>query len=369
MKRMFFVMGLLSLLSLSVAAQEREMRWENVTALYFAATNGTDRDNALQQYLLFDDAVLNRNKSLFLQYKTFVEEFSTMSINASAPQVLKEIDEGIARVKQVIKEHPELADALKEQVKELEAQRREFAGYANDEVKEYTYDPATILKKLTQLAINKKAYSAHKDIGNGLFAVTEAPCYGSVQEKDITPVFQKGYEYTWGAIDTNGRQVIPAKYKGSMESYADYDFIVLKTKDNKGKVCAGACGYDGRVRVPFIYDEPFQRGVLVWTEEPPKFHFYVFKKDGKYGFIGFDGEVLQPCVYVRAEVGAGGWVVTQDYKNYGLVDDVNGRLVVPLKYKGIFGEDGNVYLLRHDGKVEVCDGNLKLIRIEDAKND
>ena len=55
MKRMFFVMGLLSLLSLSVAAQEREMRWENVTALYFAATNGTDRDNALQQYLLFDE--------------------------------------------------------------------------------------------------------------------------------------------------------------------------------------------------------------------------------------------------------------------------------------------------------------------------
>ena len=34
------------LISLPLGAQE--MRWENVTALNFAATNGTDKENALQ---------------------------------------------------------------------------------------------------------------------------------------------------------------------------------------------------------------------------------------------------------------------------------------------------------------------------------
>lgn len=369
MKKLSFVLGLLSLLSLSVAAQEeREMRWENVTALYFAATNGTDRENALQQYLLFDDAVLNDNQELISQYRTFVQEFGQMSLNAAVPEGVKEMDEGIAKVKQIIKEHPELAEELKEQIKELEAQKREFAGYVNDEVKEYTYDPATILKKLTQLAVNKKAYTGCKDIGKGLFAIAEGPCYGPVQVKDISPVFQKGSEYTWGAIDSNGRQVIPAKYNDFPEFYPDLDIIVLTTKDKSGKFRAGACGYDGRVRIPFIYDEAFKRGSFIWTDNPPKFHLYIFKKDGKYGFIGLDGEVLQPCVYAKIE-GGGFWSVTKDYKNYGLVDDADGRLVVPLEYKGAWVDDGMVYKKRHDGKVEVCDSSGKLIRIEDAKND
>lgn len=70
MKKIYIILGLALLCLLPLEAQEeREMHWENVTALYFAATNGTDRENALQQYLLFDDAVLNRNKSLFLQYR------------------------------------------------------------------------------------------------------------------------------------------------------------------------------------------------------------------------------------------------------------------------------------------------------------
>ena len=136
MKRLVFVLVLLSMLSLSVAAQEREMRWENVTALYFAATNGTDRENALQQYLLFDDAVLNRNLKLYRQYETFAKEFTTMSINASASGVNKEIDDVVAEVKKMIKEHPEMADELNAQLKEVEKMRGEYNGHVNEEIKE-----------------------------------------------------------------------------------------------------------------------------------------------------------------------------------------------------------------------------------------
>ena len=372
MKRMFFVMGLLALLSLSVAAQEREMRWENVTALYFAATNGTDRDNALQQYLLFDERVLDRNKALLKQYQTFKQEFGQMSLNQTVPEGMKEIDEGIARIKQVMKEHPEMAEMLKEQLKEIEAQKKEFSGMTDSEVTEYTYDPATILKKLTNLAVNKKTYTGYRDIGNGIFAVTESPRFGLVYENDLTSAkIQEGKEFTWGAIDGNGRQVIPSKYKEFRETWSEQDLIILYTKQSDGSIRAGACGYDGRVRIPFIYDEAYERGTFIWTDKTPTFHFYLFKSNGKYGFIGLDGQVLQPCVYGKAEVSGFGWLVTKDWKDYGLVDFATGKLVVPIKYKGYHYDDfaKNLKMVRHDGKLDVFDENFKVIRTENAPKD
>ena len=230
MKRMFFVMGLLSLLSLSVAAQEREMRWENVTALYFAATNGTDRDNALQQYLLFDDAVLNRNKSLFLQYKTFVEEFSTMSINTSAPQVNKEIDDAIAEVKKLMKEHPEMADDLKAQLKEIERMRGEYNGHVNEDVKEYTNDPKELLGKLTNIAVCKRTYTAYKDIGKGLYAVKTGACYGPLEPDAFKRVkTPETEEFSWGAIDYDGNIILKP-------IYSDVD-----NRENWGMILNGNC--------------------------------------------------------------------------------------------------------------------------------
>ena len=148
MKRLgTIIMALGLIVGLVPAGAQREMRWENVTALYFAATNGTDRDNALQQYLLFDDAVLNRNLKLYRQYETFAKEFTTMSINASASGVNKEIDDAIAEVKKMMKEHPEMADDLKAQLKEIERMRGEYNGHVNEDVKEYTYDPKELLRK------------------------------------------------------------------------------------------------------------------------------------------------------------------------------------------------------------------------------
>ena len=117
-----FIGLVLFLISLPMAAQE--MRWENVTALNFAATNGTDKENALQQYLLFDEAVLDKHRDLLEQYMTFAEEFVQMSLNAEAPQMNKAIDEMIANAKQTMKEHPELAEELKEQLKEVESINR-----------------------------------------------------------------------------------------------------------------------------------------------------------------------------------------------------------------------------------------------------
>ena len=359
-----FKVLVLSLFCLPLCAQEeREMYWENVTALHFAATGGTDRTNALQQYLLFDGKVLERNQELLDQYKTFSEEFTQMMINQAVPEGKKIIEESVAKLKQVMKEHPEMAETLKEQLKELEAQKGDLFGMANDQVKEYTYAPATILKKLTSLAVNKRTYSAYKDIGNGLYAVKTGPTYDELDTYSLKA--ENKNDYTWGAIDCDGRQIIKFKYNG-FEAFPNQDLIILVGKENDGSIRAGACGYDGRVRIPFIYDDAYQRGAFDHTLDPPKFHLYVFIKDGKFGFIDPDGKVLQPCVYQRAAPYGCGWKVAKDDKNFGLVDHVTGRLVIPLKYKSIWEEEETITKMeRYDGKIDVYDENYKLIRTED----
>lgn len=156
MTKLYFYLTLVLLMFfLPVGAQEREMHWENVTALHFAATNGTDKENALQQYLLFDGRVMNRNEALFEQYQTVMQEFSQISLSKEAPQMNKEIDEMIANTKQLIKEHPELADELNEQLKEVERMRGEYNSYAENDVTEYTYDPKEVLRKLTAIAVGR----------------------------------------------------------------------------------------------------------------------------------------------------------------------------------------------------------------------
>ena len=91
---------MLTLLCLQVEAQEeREMRWQNVTSLTFAASNGTDKENALQQYLLFDEAVLYKHQDLYAQLETFSDEFTKNLLSQAVPEKLKEIDQTIADFK------------------------------------------------------------------------------------------------------------------------------------------------------------------------------------------------------------------------------------------------------------------------------
>lgn len=163
---------LLSLLCLPVGAQDKEMRWENVTVLNY---------------------------------------------------------EMIANAKQMMKEHPELADDLKGQLKEMERMRGELNGHVDNEVKEYTYAPATILKKLTSLAVGKRTFTDRKDIGNGMFAVKTGACYGPIEPDAFERVKTlEENECTWGAIDYEGNFIIQPKYGEFRNSWAEADLIYKK---------------------------------------------------------------------------------------------------------------------------------------------
>ena len=352
------IIGLiLSFLSLPVEAQEeREMHWENVTTLNFVAKNGSDKEHALQQYLLFDGRALDRNRELIEEYKTFHEEFFQMSLNAEAPKMNKEIDELIANTKQLMKEHPELADELKEQLKGVEKMRGEFNNHADNEVKEYTYDPKEILRKLTAIAVGKRTFTDYRDIGNGLFAVKTGACYGPLVPDAFTPVkTDEKYKHTWGAIDYSGKFVIEPKYGHFRDNWADADFIYLEAKDKNGINHTGALGYDGRVRLPFIYD--YDAGIDIKTGR------CIMCKDGKIGIVTMDNEPLLPFKYAKIEAWDNKLWEVKEENNYGALDN-DMKIVIPIKYAGVWDGDGKtIQMLRHDNMIDVYDSTtLKVLR-------
>ena len=350
------------LIPLLALAQEREMLWENVTALHFAATGGTDQGHALQQYLLFDEAVLNRNRDLYDRYYAFAKEFSQMTMNQRIPEGMAEMDEAVKQIRKMMKEHPELADQLKEALAEAEKAKAELGGYVDPSVSSYSGDPATLLRDLKKLAVNQKAYSGWRDIGGGLYAVADGPCYGPVQDDAFSrPRFEEGQEYCWGVIDMNGHEVVPMKYR-LIQAYEGQDIIFLAGKDASGRNRAGAVGYDGRVRIPFDYED--------WTYVNTDEKTVSMVKDGRIGMLSFDAKVLQPFVYAWT-FPMGEWLVRKEEGGPLGVVSADGRLVIPLKYAEYWGhEDGEAKFVRPDGRLDVYDAETyEFLRTEDKPHD
>ena len=62
----------------------------------------------------------------------------------------------------------------------------------------------------------------------------------------------------------------------------------------------------------------------------------------------------------------GGWIVSKDNKNYGMVSVRTGKPVTPLKYSGLWS-DSDPSFLRFDGKVDVYDSDGVLLRTEEVE--
>lgn len=86
---------------------------------------------------------------------------------------------------------------------------------------------------------------------------------------------------------------------------------------------------------------------------------------GKYGTTDLDGNVIVPFEYVDMKLCGIAWPVSKDGKNYGLVS-TDGKKTVPFKYKDfLFAENGLIYMERFDGKIDVLDEDLTLVRTEE----
>ena len=61
---------IIGLTLIGLQAYSQEVRWENITALHYAATGGSDLEHTLQQYLLFDsEAAIGREVDL-VEYRS-----------------------------------------------------------------------------------------------------------------------------------------------------------------------------------------------------------------------------------------------------------------------------------------------------------
>ena len=149
--------------------------------------------------------------------------------------------------------------------------------------------------------------------------------------------------------------IFPFKYAYTRADFFDYDIIFLETQVG-GKVRAGACGYDGRVRIPFEYDE--YRGFCSLENDTA-----VFIKGDKLGWLSLDGKIKQPFEYTHAEEIGGGWMVSKDDRNYGIIIP-DGTLAIPLKYKGFWSWNDGPLMWRHDGKLDVYDEDYKFVRTD-----
>ena len=372
MKKILFCLALIAQCAISHAQEVAEdPHWVNLSWIHFAATGGTDENNALLQYMLFTDETMEKNRELFDQLNTLMEEVLQVNINQTLPDYLVEMEKGLKETREKFKDNPQMLAQMDAAMKEFEKQKQEaLAQYTNDR-RTYSYDPATMLQRLKLLAVNQKVYTGWSEAGNGLYAVTEVPRYASLNEdahySHAKITFDEKDYYRWGLIDGTGRQVLPPQY-GQFNTnplvgncYPNDDVMFLYKQEADGKVYAGAVDYKGQVRIPFIYDE--NRDDVYHHQE-----FVPFEKKGKVGFVSINGgRVTEPFEYVSRKAHAYGWVVSKDGKNYGFVSSETGTLVIPLKYKG-FWEEGPV-MMRFDGKLDFYDENFRLLRTADAPKD
>jgi len=361
MKKLFiFTAALVMGAAVLHPAAAQETGWVSVSELYYVATGGSDSNHALMQHLLFAEDSLNAD--VLARYERFQREYAD-NLKSSAEQMGDQLyGEAIANLEKTIKDNPDMADMLAGELAALKAAQAENAAAAKQNPSKapgYSEDPAKLLADMTALAVNKKAYTGYRDIGGGLFAVSEAPRFNTLAEdafsKDEVP---EESLYTWGAIDYSGKTVIPFKYKVFSMADPELDFILLRCKDADGNEKCGTKGYDNRIRVPFIYDDvrELYDSVLAML------------KDGKYGCIDLDGNLLVPFEYSSMTHYTEGWYVSKDDENYGFLDST-GKTLVPLKYECLldWASTEEFYMLRHDGLVDVYDHNYKIIRVDKPK--
>ena len=357
MKKKLLSLTVVALLGASSVMAQQQGGWIEISALRLAATGGTDRSNVQKQYLLISESAAEQHQELLNQMITFTKEDSQMDINQRVPKVQSVANDAIAQMEKLVKEHPEMASEISKAIENAKNQIADDNKYIDPSVKSYTHDPAPLLRQLTAIAINRKPYTGYFDMGNGLWAVTESPRYGPLQDDAFIKVKPEN-PYSWGAIDQQGKTVIPQKYL-MLNDYFDRpeeNLVVMAEKGEDGNDRYGAYGYDGRIRIPFVYDNI----TIIDSRE----HLIVAIKNGKYGSIDFDGKILWPFEYVKCEMCGIGWPVSRDGKTYGVVSH-QGKEVIPFKYKGYWSASNyQLRMERFDGKLDVYDENFNFLSTE-----
>lgn len=168
---------------------------------------------------------------------------------------------------------------------------------------------------------------------NGFFGIIDS--HGNIkmpfEYQNITTY--KDWDYfilqkdkTFGVIDKQSlQQILPLEYQDLEQCFYNENRFIAKKNGKYGVITRNK-----EVIIPIEYDK-----MSNWVEYGPKEHFIV--KNGKHGLISRDGEIVIPPIYDKIFVDNRSLIKVQNNNLFGTVNWKN-EIVHPIKYKNILWE-------------------------------
>lgn len=223
---------------------------------------------------------------------------------------------------------------------------------------------------------------------------------------DFADVFGLGrkaivaYKGKYGIIDEYGELVLPLEYDFVEQPflYSNYANIFLATKQNSvtvfdenlnviqikgivsyldwdGKLYVennenkiGLIDYDGKQSIPFVYD------TLYNEHSVPRIDGFIARKDGYYGFVSSENEIIQEFKYKYIYAVNDGKLVFVDQNNKCGIFYEDGKIKVPFEYDAIYStwynssylekelpNTENIFIVEKDGKIGTVDDKNNVI--------
>lgn len=153
------------------------------------------------------------------------------------------------------------------------------------------------------------------------------------------------YDYNYGCINTQGDIVIPIIYDYLLGGFENGYIEAMKFPHGT------LLGLDGKPLPGFSWEynevRPIHEG------------FARFKKNGKYGFLNANGEIVIPAIYDFATFFVDGIACVSIHDKYGKYKyggiNTDGVLVIPCQYDQSFFFENGIALVKKDDQVGLID--------------
>jgi len=263
-----------------------------------------------------------------------------------------------------------------------------------------------LTKKIEYWALSKKDKQAWKARSRIKYAYLDTNYNKKIvpfRKYDYAEVFGLGRKAIvakkgkYGIIDEYGKVVLPLEYdfvehpSTFMEGYANFfaatkhDTVFLFDENTNKIPTADIATYsdmfsgclfvtnrenkmgridyhDGKQTIPFLYDTLYSDGELSSISK------YIAKKDGFYGYISKNNEIIQPFQY-KYIYSAGKNIAYIDQHNKVGIIDKNGNIAIPFEYDAIYNTNKNnhyftgntMYIVEKEGKIGTVDNENKVI--------
>lgn len=163
----------------------------------------------------------------------------------------------------------------------------------------------------------------------------------------------------YGFIGPAGNVIIPVEYDAldrlATKQYYNL-YYLLGTRNGKKAIVDAATG---KPLFDFIYDDLI--GTRNYAEDPEIFgNAIIAVKNGKYGMIEMNGNVLVPFIYDELQYLSSYLVIAGKSGKYGIVDVYkNNNIVLPLEYQFVSGKDNTIIAYKNSyEKYQVSDNKI-----------